>query len=164
MIDVWIVAAYLVVLVAIGLRGGSKVKNAADFTAAGKQYGTFVIFATLSASFIGGGYSSGNAAAAFEHGIGTALTLFGFSLGMVLIGRYLVAGVARFPDAKTVGGVMGEAYGPAARRLTGVFSYLCCAGVVGAQMGSIGLVFHELLGVSPRMMNYRLNKVGLASF
>lgn len=149
--DVTIVAAYLAVLIAVGLRGGSKVKNAADFTAADKRYGTFVIFATLSASFIGGGYSSGNAAAAYEHGIGTALTLFGFSVGMILTGKYLVVGVSRFPNARTVGDVLKSAYGRNAGILGGVFSYLCCAGVVGAQMGSIGLVFHTLLGVSPRV-------------
>lgn len=148
MLDIAIVALYLILLVGIGLRGGRDVKNAADFTASDKQYGTFVIFATLSASFIGGGYSSGNAAAAFEHGIGTALTLFGFGIGMILIGKYLVPGVRRFPNAKTVGGVIGSAYGESARRLTGFFSFLCCAGVVGAQMESIGLVFHSLLGVS----------------
>ena len=148
MVDIGIVAVYLLLLVGIGLRGGRQVKGAADFTATGRQYGTFVIFATLSASFVGGGYSSGNAAAAYEHGIGTALTLFGFSLGMVLIGRFLVPGVARFPEARTVGGIIGAVYGRGARRLTGLFSFLCCAGVVGAQMESIGLVFHTLLGVS----------------
>lgn len=147
MLDIVIVILYLIALVGIGLRGGRDVKNAADFTASGKQYGTFVIFATLSASFIGGGYSSGNAAAAFEHGIGTALTLFGFGIGMILIGKYLVPGVQYFPNAKTVGSVVGEAYGSSARCLTGIFSFLCCAGVVGAQMESIGLVFHSLLGV-----------------
>jgi hypothetical protein len=73
MVDRLIVFGYLVVLVAIGLRGGQTVRNASDFSAADKRYGTFVIFASLSASFIGGGYSSGNAAAAFEQGIGTAL-------------------------------------------------------------------------------------------
>ncbi|MBR5540335.1 MAG: sodium:solute symporter family protein [Clostridia bacterium] len=150
MLDIAIVILYLISLVGIGLRGGRDVKNAADFTASGKQYGTFVIFATLSASFIGGGYSSGNAAAAFENGIGTAFTLFGFGIGMILIGRYLAPGVRYFPDAKTVGGVIGEAYGESARHLAGIFSFLCCAGVVGAQMESIGLVFHSLLGVSTK--------------
>ncbi len=150
MLDITIVGIYLLLLIGIGLRGGRNVKNAADFTASNKQYGTFVIFATLSASFIGGGYSSGNAAAAFERGIGTALTLFGFGIGMILIGKFLVPGVRHFPNAKTVGGVIGEAYGESARHLTGIFSFLCCAGVVGAQMESIGLVFHSLLGVSPK--------------
>lgn len=147
--DRLIVFGYLLILVFVGLRGGSRVKNAGDFTASGKRCGAFVLFATLSASFIGGGYSSGNAAAAYESGIGTAFALFGFSLGMILIGKFLVPGVARFPHAKTVGGIIGDVYGHQARRLTGVFSFLCCAGVVGAQMESIGLVFHSLLGVSP---------------
>lgn len=149
MFDIAIVILYLVLLVGIGLRGGRDVKSVSDFTASDKQYGTFVIFATLSASFIGGGYSSGNAAAAFEHGIGTALALFGFGIGMILIGKFLVPGVRQFPNAKTVGGVIGEVYGETARKFTGVFSFFCCAGVVGAQMESIGLVFHSLLGVSP---------------
>lgn len=149
--DITIVVLYLAILIFTGLRGGKNVKNAADFTAAGKRYGTLVIFATLSASFIGGGYSSGNAAAAFENGIGTALALFGFGIGMILIGTFLVSGVRRFPHAHTVGGVIGAAYGERAQRLTGVFAFLCCAGVVGAQMESIGLVFHTLLGVSPTM-------------
>lgn len=151
MFDIAIVGLYLLILIVIGLRGGNAVKNAADFTASDKRYGSAVMFATLSASFVGGGYSTGNAAAAFESGIGTALTLFGFSVGMILVGKYLVKGVARFPNARTVGDVIGSAYGRVAHGVTGVFSYLCCAGVVGAQMSAIGTVFHTLLGVSPKI-------------
>lgn len=150
-VDTAIVLGYILLLVGIGLRGGKGVKNAADFTASGGRYGSAVIFATLSASYVGGGYSSGNAAKAFSSGIGTTLTLLGFSLAMVLIGKFLVPGVARFPNAVTVGGIVGEAYGRRARVLTGLFSFLCCAGVVGAQMESIGMVFQVLLGVEHHM-------------
>lgn len=62
-LDIGIVLLYLAVLVGMGLRGGLQVKSAGDFTASGGRYGTLVLFASLSASFIGGGYSSGNAAA-----------------------------------------------------------------------------------------------------
>ena len=146
-LDTGIVIAYILLLIVMSLRGGRNVRNAADFTASGGRYGTLIIFATLSASYVGGGYSSGNAAKAFAGGIGTTLTLFGFSLAMILIGRFLVPGVERFPQAKTVGGIVGTAYGRSARVLTGFFAFLCCAGVVGAQMEAIGLVFHVLLGV-----------------
>ena len=146
-LDTAIVLLYIALLVGMGLRGGRGVKNAKDFTASSGQYGTLVIFATLSASYVGGGYSSGNAEKAFESGIGTTLTLFGFSLSMIFIGRYLVPGVARFPGVSTVGGIIGQCYGRSARLLTGVFSFICCAGVVGAQMEAMGLVFHVLLGV-----------------
>lgn len=146
-LDTAIVLFYIVLLVGMGLRGGRNVKNAGDFTASGGRYGTLVIFATLSASYVGGGYSSGNAAKAFESGISTTLTLFGFSISMIIIGKYLVPGVARFTGVSTVGGIIGQCYGRSARLLTGVFSFICCAGVVGAQMEAMGLVFHVLLGV-----------------
>ena len=96
---------------------------------------------------MGGGYSSGNAAQAYTSGIGTTLTLFGFSLSMILIGKYLVPGVGRFTGVSTVGGIIGVSYGRSARILAGLFSFICCAGVVGAQMESMGMVFHVLLGV-----------------
>ena len=150
-LDTGIVIAYILLLVIMGLRGGRNVKNAGDFTASGGRYGTLVIFATLSASYVGGGYSSGNAEKAFESGIGTTLTLFGFSLSMIFIGRYLVPGVSRFPGVSTVGGIIGQCYGRSARLLTGIFSFICCAGVVGAQMEAMGLVFHVLLGVDKHM-------------
>lgn len=150
-LDIGIVIAYIVLLVGMSLRGGRNVKNAGDFTASGGRYGTLVIFATLSASYVGGGYSSGNAAKSFAGGIGTTLTLFGFSLSMILIGKFLVPGVARFKEAKTTGGIIEAAYGRSARVLTGLFSFICCAGVVGAQMEAMGLVFHVLLGVEPHI-------------
>ena len=148
-LDIGIVLLYLAVLVGMGLRGGRQVKSAGDFTASGGRYGTLVLFASLSASFIGGGYSSGNAARAFENGIGTTLALFGFSLAMILIGRFIVPGVGRFSGVSTAGGVIGRAYGRRARVLSRLFIFLCSAGMVGAQMEAIGLVFHVLLGVKP---------------
>lgn len=147
--DMAIVAGYLLLLVGIGLRGGRQVKSAADFTASGGRYGTGVLFASLAASYVGGGYSVGNAQAAFENGISTTMALMGFSLSMILIGRFLVPGVARFPGCVTVGGIIGVSYGRAARVLTGFFAFLCCVGVVGAQMEAMGLIFHELLGIAP---------------
>ncbi len=69
-VDIIIVCAYVMLLLGMGLHGGRKVKTAADFTAAGGGYGTAVLFASLSASYVGGGYSAGNAAAGFEQGMG----------------------------------------------------------------------------------------------
>ena len=146
-IDIGLVVLYLGAMIWIGLRGGDGVHNAADFTASNGKYGAGVIFASLSASYIGGGYSSGNAAEAFSGGIGMTVALFGFSIATMLTGWLLAPGVKRFPGASTVGGIVGQAYGRGARALTGVFSFVCCAGVVGAQMGAMGMVFNVVLGL-----------------
>ena len=148
-LDTGMVILYLAVLIGIGLKG--RVKDVSGFTASDTRYGAFTIFASLSASYIGGGYSSGNAAQAYSSGIGMTLALFGFSLSTILIGRFLVPGVKRFEGITTVGGIVGKAYGRSARVLTGIFSFSCCAGVVGAQMGAIGLVFNVLLGIPPTL-------------
>ncbi len=146
-LDCGLVVGYLAVLLFIGLRGGQKVKDAADFTAVNGRYGTGVIFATLAASYIGGGFSSGNASEAFSHGIGSTLALMGFALAMMGIGRFLVGGVARFQGVSTVGGIVATDYGRGAGVLCGIFSFLSCVGVVAAQMEAMGLTFHTLLGV-----------------
>ena len=57
--DAAIVSLYVMVLVGMGLCGGRKVKSAADFTAAGGRYGAWALFASLSSSYVGGGYSAG---------------------------------------------------------------------------------------------------------
>ncbi len=148
-LDIAIVAGYLAVLLYIGLRGGRQVKSAADFTATGGRYGTGVIFATLAASFIGGGFSSGNASESFSRGIGSTLALTGFAFAMIAIGRFLAGGVARFEGVSTVGGILETQYGRGARVLCGGFAFLSCAGVVAAQMEAMGLTFRTLLDVPP---------------
>lgn len=147
-LDVGLVALYLAVLVGIGLRGARRVKSAEDYTAIGGRYGAPVLFASLAASYVGGGFSSGNAGESFSRGIGSTLALMGFSLAMVGIGRFLVPGVTRFEGLSTVGGILELSYGRGARMLCGLFAYLSCAGVVAAQLEAMGLTFHTLLGVS----------------
>ena len=145
-LDAAVVAGYLLLLAWIGLTGGKKVRRAADFGAGG-GYGTAVLFASLSASYIGGGYSAGNAAAAFEGGIGTALALCGFGVSMVLTGRFLAPGVARFDGCATVGDILARQYGEAAGVAGGLCAFLCCAGVVGAQVETMGNVCRQLFGL-----------------
>ncbi|MBR3290339.1 MAG: sodium:solute symporter family protein [Clostridia bacterium] len=147
--DAAIVSLYVMVLVGMGLHGGRRVHSAADFTAAGGRYGAWALFASLSSSYIGGGYSAGNAAEAFRSGISMSVALCAFGIGTVLIGKYLVPGVARFPNATTAGGVLETAFGKSARVVSGFLSFGCCAGMVAAQMTGIGQVFHVLLGIPP---------------
>lgn len=147
--DVGIVIVYILVLVGMGLFGGRKVRGADDFAAADKKYGAPVIFASLAASYVGGGFSVGNAAEAFENGIGMTAALLGFGVVTVLVGKYIAPGVRRFQGVSSTGGIAAAAYGKGAGVLTGLCGFLCCAGVVGAQMEGMGVTLHTLLGVSP---------------
>lgn len=144
-LDAAVVLLYLTVLAATATVGG-KIRKASEFGAGG-NFGTAVLFASLAASYIGGGYSAGNAAAAFSGGVGTTFALFGFGVSMILIGKVFVPGVARFRGCTTTGAIIGKCYGENARAVTGVFSFICCAGVVGAQMETMGVTCKVLFGL-----------------
>jgi len=147
-LDLIIVAAYMLMILFVGLWTGRHVKSVRDFNVAGKSYGLFTMIATLSSSFIGGGFSNGNAAETFQRGIGNIVALFGFSLGQWLIAKLLLPRVRDLSQCTSPGDIMHRAYGRAARILTGVCSFLFAAGVLAVQIAAVGHIFRQLLGLS----------------
>jgi solute:Na+ symporter, SSS family len=77
-IDNIVIFGYLVLVLGIGLWSGRKVRDMEEFAVAGRSFTSLVIFATLSASFIGGGFSTGNAEQVFRFGIVNIVALWGF--------------------------------------------------------------------------------------
>lgn len=142
-----IIFAYLLFILGVGLWGGRNIGNLKDYATAGKSFGTLTIFATLSASFIGGGFSMGNAEKVFLVGISNIVALWGFSLKEILVARYIAPNMGRYPDAISVGDIMEPAYGRGARLFSGIFGLMLCAGILGAQVGATGYVFNLFLGL-----------------
>ena len=145
--DTVIVVIYLLAILVVGLWAGREVKSLSQFSVAGRSFKSMVIFATLSASFIGGGFSMGNAEKVFLFGIVNIFALWGFSLKELLVARYIAPRMNAYQSAISVGDMMGMHYGNAAKVITGVFSVMVCAGILGAQVGSIGYIFNVFLGM-----------------
>lgn len=142
-----VVIVYLILVLFIGLWAGRGIRGMKDFALAGKSFGMLVIFATLSASFIGGGFSMGNAEKVFLIGIGNIVALWGFSIKEILVARYIAPRMMRYPEAISVGDIMYQHYGKGARIFSGVFSMALCAGILGAQIGAMGYVFNLFLEI-----------------
>ncbi len=149
MIDQGILFVYLAFVLGLGLWSARKIDSIEQFAVAGRNFTSLVIFATLSASFIGGGFSIGNAEKVFLFGIANIVALWGFSLKEIFIGTFIAPRMDRFTNVLSVGDIMQRDYGKAGKVITGIFSLLLCAGIVGAQVGGIGIVFHVFTGMSP---------------
>lgn len=149
MIDNVIIFGYLLGILALGLWSGRRINTMEQFSVAGRNFTSMVIFATLSASFIGGGFSIGNAEKVFLFGIVNVFALWGFSLKEILVATFIAPRMDRFNNVLSVGDIMERDYGTAGKVVTGVFSLLLCAGIVGAQVGGIGIIFNVFLGISP---------------
>ena len=149
MVDNAIIGGYLVGILGLGIWSGRKLRTLREFSISHANYGAFVVFATLSASFIGGGFSMGNASKVFLLGVGNIAALWAFSFKEILVAKLVVPNVGRFPGAISTGDIMGQAYGRPAQVITGFFSVFLCAGIMGAQVGAMGQVFQVFTGMPP---------------
>ncbi len=150
-LDLFIVISYLAAVLLMGVLSSGKIKSVKDFSLSDTKYAFPALLATLSASFIGGGFSAGNAAKTVQYGIGNILALFGFSVSVILVGAFIVPRIRRLSGCLSVGDIMGSTYGGGAKLFTGIFSFLVCAGILGAQVGAMGYMFQIMLGTSPLM-------------
>ncbi|MEM9104720.1 MAG: sodium:solute symporter family protein, partial [Pseudomonadota bacterium] len=147
MIDNFTLFGYLLIVMGIGLWAGRNVSNIRDYATSQSGFGPFVICATLSASFIGGGFSFGNAEKVFLIGIANIVALWGFSLKEIFVAVQIAPRMARFKDAISVGDIMASSYGKPGRVITGICGVILCCGIVGAQVGAVGYIFQNLFGL-----------------
>ncbi len=148
-LDYAIIILYLCVVLVVGLLSGKGMKSLQDFSVSHRSYTSLVIFATLSASFIGGGFSIGNAEKVYRFGIANIIALWGFSLKEILVSKFIAPRMDNFPNVISAGDIMERGYGKLAKVVTGFFSVFLCAGIVGAQVGAMGVIFKVFLGIEP---------------
>ncbi len=142
-----IIIIYLLCVLGVGLAAGKGIKNISQYAVAGKSYGSLIIFATLTASFIGGGFSMGNAEKVFLFGIVNIVALWGFSLKELLVARFIAPRMDRYASAISVGDIMHRHYGPTAQIFSSIFGFLLCAGILGAPIGAIGHITNLFMGI-----------------
>ncbi|MEB3701962.1 Sodium:solute symporter family protein [Candidatus Bealeia paramacronuclearis] len=149
--DVSIFWIYLVVILGIGIHASRSVKTLNDYSLGGAKYSAFFVFATLSASFIGGGFTMGLSESVFKNGLIYVVALWGFSLKEILVAKFIAPRMGPFKGAISVGDIMGQLYGKAAKTFTGIAGALVCAGIAGAQFSAFGYIAHILIGIPQEM-------------
>jgi SSS family solute:Na+ symporter len=149
MIDIVVVFVYLAMALIVGIFSSKNVDSSDDYKTGGRQYSSWIIFMTLSASFIGGGFTLGLSEKTFLYGFIYILAILGFSLKEILIAFFVVPHMQSFRSVLTAGDIMKQAFGVRAKIITGIFSILVCGGCIGAQISACGHVMHIFLGPPP---------------
>lgn len=145
--DIYIIFIYLILILIIGIMSSRKLKSIDDFAVSDVKYGKTVIFITMCCSFLGGGFSFGNATEVYKNGIGNILVLCGFSVGQIIVGKYIVPMMNNFKDCISTGNIIGKVYGKTMQVITGILSTMICAGILGAQVSVMGNIFHTFVGI-----------------
>jgi solute:Na+ symporter, SSS family len=109
----WAIVVYMVFLIGVGALRSRGVDSQEDFSVAGRQLGTFVLFGTMLATWIGTGSIFGNAGKTYEVGIAAWILPLGGLAGIVAL-SFLAARARRF-EAITVQDILEARYNKWAR-------------------------------------------------
>lgn len=142
LIDLIIVFIFLMLNIVIGYYASKGITSFSVFSVGHRSFSSFLIFCTLSATFIGGGYTFGNAASVFNHGMVYAFALLGFSVKEILVATIIAPRMERYNDCHSVGDMMQKTYGTKVKIATGIFTLIICGGILGAQVGALATIIH----------------------
>lgn len=139
-----IVIGYFLFVFIKGIMKVKKVHSTDDFLIAGRNVRWLLLFCTMGATVIGGGYSIGAIAKTYEWGILMLLVSTGGYLHFIFSGLF-VAPQFRQAELYTVAGFFGFRFGEGSRFIMLVLSLLFSVFIIAAQMAAFGTVLSAIL-------------------
>lgn len=139
--------ATLACLVLLAFRGARKVKDAGDFTLAGRQAGSWHVAGAIMGTLVGGASTVGTAQMAFLHGLSAWWFTLGAGLACLFLGLALAAPL-RDQEVATIPQFISRYHGERARLAASLFSALGMFVHVVAQLLAGGAILAGLFGLS----------------
>jgi solute:Na+ symporter, SSS family len=147
MIDLAIIAIYLLITLIIGLLASRNITTMRDFTVASKNYPTSILIATTTATYVGSGFLMGTVHEIYTYGLVYVVAAFANPINAVILGLFVAPRIVKISYAITIGDIMQQHYGKSARVIVGVVCLLASCGYVGAQIKGMSFLFDHFLEI-----------------
>lgn len=139
---IWFVISYWLLAIGVGLWAAMRVKNTADFAAAGHSLPLPVVTATVFATWFGSETILGIPATFLKEGLGGIVSdPFGSSMCLILVGLFFARHLYN-RKMLTIGDFYREKYGRTVEVLITLCIVVSYLGWVAAQIKALGLVFN----------------------
>ena len=146
MMLLWLVVAYLVVSIGVGLYAATRVHNTRDYITAGRNLPMIVVLAMVFATWFGAETVLGTSATFLEEGFrGLISDPLGASVCLVLFGLIFARPLYRM-NLLTLGDFFRVRYNRSTELVLSICIVLSYLGWVAAQVSALGLVFNVLSG------------------
>ena len=146
-LDLLIIAAYMVGMVAVGFRTQRKATNQEQFLVAGRSVGPLLYSGTLAAVIIGGGATIGGVKLGYTYGISGMWLVSMYGLGMIVMGVVLVPRILKL-RLYTIPELLQRRYGASARIAGGIVMGCYDFMIVVVATIAIGAIAEVMVGVS----------------
>jgi len=146
-LDLVIIAAYMVGMVAVGFWTQRKATNQEQFLVAGRSVGPLLYSGTLAAIIIGGGATIGGVKLGYTYGISGMWLVSMYGLGMIVMGVVLVPRILKL-RLYTIPELLQRRYGASARIAGGIVMGCYDFMIVVVATIAIGAIAEVMVGVS----------------
>lgn len=119
MLDIIIIALYMLGMLGIGVWSTRRSKNEEDFLVAGRRLGPTLYAGTMAAVVLGGASTVGAVGLGYQYGISGMWLVFSIGCGILLLSLVFAAWINRL-EVYTVAQMFELRYGPGASLLTGI--------------------------------------------
>lgn len=139
-IDISIVAFYLIATLVMGFYYGQKTKDLKEFAVGQRNFSTTIIFTSIFATFTGSNNILGWSQRVYTTGMIFVILTFGYGTYKLLVVRYIVPRLQAFRECITVGDILAKHYGRFGRFIGGFLGFTKCAMSISGQITGLGLV------------------------
>ncbi len=149
MIDIIIIAIYLIFTLFVGLYNKNKGTTLSEYGTLGSDLNSnlFVLTATIFASAVGGGATFGIAEKAYSGNLGYSYALILSVPIDLIIATYLVPKLSVYKNVTTIGEIVRRHYGSTPQIITGLAAALISIGYLSAQISVSGIIFSSILKI-----------------
>ncbi len=144
----WIVGAFLLITLIIGLYAGRGIKDIRDYVLGKRNFSTLSITITMLATVLGGGSTFGATKAIYSHGIIATVATFGIVIHFLFLALVIPSKIIFFKKSISLGDVVGELYGKESKIISGILGTLYALCVAGGQLVAIGIILNSFLGIN----------------
>lgn len=147
MIDLYIILAYIFLILIIGIGTGIRVKDVRDFAIGPRNHSDFVLLATVFATLVGAGSTIGIAEKTYKMGIVSLVATLGLPISRVIVATVIAPKMHRFFGCLSAAEIMGRLYGAKAQVLTGIGTIFTNLFVISAQISAIQYLCQDSIQV-----------------
>jgi SSS family solute:Na+ symporter len=134
----------LISFLIVGLLYKKKPKTMKEYALGNGKFSTLVLVCTMVATAFGGGSIIGASAALYQNGAWLFFGLLASVIGSCIASLVTIPRLSKYYGCKSIAEVIGRMYGVYARKLVGVFAFIYCVGILGAQIKALHWVMEHM--------------------
>lgn len=146
----FVLIAYSVLLVAVGLVAARRVKNASDFLVGGRSFGPAVLFATFLAANIGAGSTVGASGIGYRLGLSAWWWVGSAGIGTVILSQIVgprLWRVAKIHNLHTMGDYLELRYNKAVKGIIATILWFGTLAILAGQIMAISWILNVVAGL-----------------